>query len=156
MKINVIAVGKIKENYFKDAIGEYAKRLSRFCDFNIIEVDEYRNTKDTAEEINITKNIEGDRLIKKLRGCVIVTDRSGIMFSSEELAEKMRNVTTGGISEISFVIGGSNGLSKAVLDRADAVISFGKVTYPHQLMRVILTEQIYRAFTINSSIKYHK
>lgn len=156
MKINIVAVGKIKEKYWTDAINEYKKRLSRFCDFNIIEVDEYKNNKTTSEQINITKNAEGERLLEKAKGYLIALDKGGKLLSSEGIAEDIKDITTYKASEITFLIGGSNGLSDKVLATVSEKISFGKVTYPHQLMRVILAEQIYRAFTINNSIPYHK
>ncbi len=156
MRVNIVAVGKIKEKYFTDAIGEYAKRLSRFCEFSVIEVDEYKNQKTCEEEILITKKKEGERLLQKAKGMVIAMDKEGKMLSSEELAYKIKDICTYNASEISFLIGGSNGLSDEVIKRADYIISFGKITYPHQLMRVILSEQIYRAFTINNSVPYHK
>lgn len=156
MKVNIVAVGKIKEKYFTDAINEYAKRLSRFTEFSVVEVDEYKNQKTSEEEIQITKKIEGERLLKKAKGVIIAMDRQGKMLSSEELADKIKEIFTYNASEISFLIGGSNGLPDEVLKKADYVISFGKVTYPHQLMRVVLSEQIYRAFTINNSLPYHK
>ena len=156
MRINIVCVGKIKEKYFTDAIKEYSKRLSRFCDFNIIEVDEYKNNKTSAEEINITIREEGKRLLDKAKGYLIAMDKGGKMLSSEDLATEIHDLTTYGNSEITFLIGGSNGLSSEVLSRVDKKISFGKVTYPHQLMRVILSEQIYRAFTIINGVPYHK
>lgn len=156
MKVNIVAVGKIKEKYFTDAINEYAKRLSRFTEFSVVEVDEYKNQKTSEEEIQITKKIEGERLLKKAKGIIIAMDRQGKMLSSEELACKIKVIFTYNASEISFLIGGSNGLSQEVINKADYLVSFGKITYPHQLMRVILSEQIYRAFTINNSLPYHK
>ncbi len=156
MRINIVAVGKIKEKYFTDAIAEYKKRLSRFTEFNVIEVDEYKNNKTTPEQINITINTEGERLLDKAKGYIIALDKGGKLMSSEEIAEDIKDITTYKSSEITFLIGGSHGLSKQVLQRADEKISFGKVTYPHQLMRVILSEQIYRAFTIINGVPYHK
>ena len=156
MRINIVAVGKIKEKFFTDAIAEYKKRLSRFCEFNVIEVDEYKNNKTTAEQINITINTEGERLLDKAKGYIIALDKGGKLLSSEDIAEDIKEITTYKTSEITFIIGGSHGLSKEVLIRADEKISFGKVTYPHQLMRVILSEQIYRAFTIINGVPYHK
>lgn len=156
MKVNIVAVGKIKEKYFTDAINEYAKRLSRFTEFSVVEVGEYKNQKTSEEEIQITKKIEGERLLKKAKGVIIAMDRQGKMLSSEELACKIKEIFTYNASEISFLIGGSNGLSQEVINKADYLVSFGKITYPHQLMRVILSEQIYRAFTINNSLPYHK
>lgn len=156
MRINIVCVGKIKEKYFTDAIAEYKKRLSRFCDFNVIEVDEYKNNKTTPEQINITITTEGERLLDKAKGYIIALDRCGKLVSSEDIADNIKEITTYQSSEITFLIGGSHGLSNEVLKHANAKISFGKVTYPHQLMRVILSEQIYRAFTIINGVPYHK
>lgn len=152
MKINIVAVGKIKEKFFTDAINEYAKRLSKFCDFNIIEVDEAT----TLSSIQLKKEKEGDLLLNKAKGYIIALDGSGKMFSSENLAKTLNDNMVMGVSEFSFVIGGSNGLSDAVKNKANAVVSFGKITFPHQLFRVVLSEQIYRAFTIINHINYHK
>lgn len=145
MKINLIAVGKLKEKYWIDAIKEYEKRLSRFCQLNIIEVPEGR-----------TKKEEGLSVEKKLKGYVSIFDLKGEMTNSEEFAEIFSTNLVGGISEFSFVIGGSDGLCEEVLQKGNKVISFGRVTYPHQLMRIIVMEQIYRAMTINNNITYHK
>ena len=106
MKVNIVAVGKIKEKYFTDAINEYAKRLSRFTEFSVVEVDEYKNQKTSEEEIQITKKIEGERLLKKAKGIIIAMDRQGKMLSSEELACKIKEIFTYNASEISFLIGG--------------------------------------------------
>lgn len=152
MKINVVAVGKIKEKFLIEAIGEYKKRLARFVDIREIEVDE--NTKETNLEKK--SELEGERLISKCSGVVVALDMRGKMLSSPEIAEFVKRKKNEGISEISFVVGGSNGLSKAVLDRADLVLSFGNITYPHQLFRVVLFEQIYRAVSILENLPYHK
>jgi len=152
MKVNIVCVGKIKEKFFLDAISEYEKRLSRFCSFNIIEVDE------ASKELNLDKKneIEGKRLLEKCSGVIVSMDSRGKMLTSEEIASFIKEKQVYGTSEISFVIGGSNGLSKEILDKSSLKLSFGKITYPHQLFRVVLTEQIYRAFTINSGLPYHK
>ena len=152
MKVNIICVGKIKESFFNDAIAEYKKRLSRFCNFSIIEVDE--DSKQT--NISIKSEKESKMLLEKCKGAIVALDGKGKMLSSEDLAEYIEKKEISGISEISFVIGGSNGLSKTILDSADIVVSFGKITYPHQLFRVVLSEQIYRAFTIIKGLPYHK
>lgn len=152
MKVNIVAVGKIKEKYFTDAISEYTKRLSKFCDFNIVEVDESSNIKN----IQLKKEKEGELLLGKSKGFIIALDGGGKLVSSENLADIFKTNMTNGESEFSFVIGGSNGLSDAVKKRANMVVSFGKITFPHQLFRVVLSEQIYRAFAINNHINYHK
>lgn len=152
MKINIVCVGKIKEKFFTDAILEYKKRLTKFCDLTVIEVDEASN------ETNLTKKseIEGKRLLEKCTGVIVCLDSRGQMFSSEEIAKFIKTKTVSGNSVISFVIGGSNGLSEEVLSRASLRLSFGKITFPHQLFRVVLIEQIYRALTINAGLPYHK
>ncbi len=151
MKINIVAVGKIKEKYFTDAIAEYAKRLSRFCEFTILEVPE------KSTETNITKKteVESELLVAACKGTIVLLDRLGKTYSSPQLASLIDNISVSS-STISFVIGGSNGVSQKLKDASSYVISFGSITYPHQLFRVVLTEQIYRAFTINNSMPYHK
>jgi len=152
MKINIVAVGKIKEKFFIDAIAEYAKRLSKFCDFKIFEVNEATSYKNLSEK----SEIEGGLLLNKAKGCIVALDGKGKLFSSENLAEFINDNMINGISEISFIIGGSNGLSDNVRNQAKAVVSFGKITFPHQLFRVVLSEQVYRAFTIINGMPYHK
>ncbi len=153
MNINIVCVGKIKESFYREAIAEYAKRLTRFCKFNVVEVAE---SKLEGNEINKVIVNEGKSIITKLKGYVIVLDLAGQMLSSTSLAEKIDSLQVGGVSEITFVIGGSYGLSDKVKQNAVYSLCFGKMTYPHQLMRVILSEQIYRAFMINSNSEYHK
>lgn len=152
MKVNIVCVGKIKEKFYTDAISEYLKRLSRFADVKIIEVDEASNITNLEQK----SNIEGERLLAKAVGVVIALDGCGKLFSSEEIAKYIEKKKINGESTISFIIGGSNGLSKQVLDRSSLVLSFGKITFPHQLFRVVLSEQIYRAFTIIEGLPYHK
>ncbi len=152
MKVNIVCVGKIKEKYFVDAVFEYKKRMSRFAQFNIIEVDEAAN--ETNLETKSEK--EGKLLLSKCSGVVVALDGKGKMLSSEEIAGFVKEKQLIGKSEISFVIGGSNGLSDEVLKAASLVLSFGKITFPHQLFRVVLAEQIYRAFTILAGLPYHK
>lgn len=156
MKINVVAVGKIKEKYFNDAIAEYAKRLSTFCDFKIAECPEYPPKTQSAADVAKSKNDEGAAILEKMKGFAVATAINGESVSSEGLAEFIAKKSVGGCGEITFVIGGSNGLSDEVLKRADMKISFGKITLPHQLMRVVLSEQLYRAFAINNRLPYHK
>ncbi len=152
MKVNIVAVGKIKEKFFTEAINEYAKRLSKFCEFSVVEVDEAT----TITNIEQKKEKEGDLLLSKAKGYIIALDGGGKLVSSEDLASIIKNNMVGGVNEFSFVIGGSNGLSNAVKLKANLVLSFGKITFPHQLFRVVLSEQIYRAFAINNHINYHK
>lgn len=152
MKINIVCVGKIKEKFFTDAIGEYEKRLSRFCVFNIIEVPEATKFSNLEQK----SEVEGELLLAKTSGVIVALDGKGKMLSSSEISEFIKEKQVSGHSTISFVIGGSNGLSKAVLNKADLVLSFGKITFPHQLFRVVLAEQIYRAFTIIDGLPYHK
>ena len=152
MKVNIVCIGKIKEKFFIDAIGEYKKRLSRFCSFNIIEVDE------VSKEMNLDKKneIEGKHLLEKASGIIVSMDSRGKMLGSTEIADFIKEKQVMGSSEMTFIIGGSNGLSKEVLDKSNLILSFGKITFPHQLFRVVLSEQIYRAFTIISGLPYHK
>lgn len=152
MKINIVCVGKIKEKFFVEAINEYAKRLSRFCDLKIIEVEEESKISNTDKKCEI----ESENLLEKCGGIIVALDSSGKLLSSPEIANFIKLKTNNGISEISFVIGGSNGLSQNLKNRADLVLSFGKITFPHQLFRVVLLEQIYRAFTILEGLPYHK
>lgn len=131
MNINIVCIGKIKESFYRDAIAEYAKRLTRFCKFNIIELAE---SKLVANEIEKVKVAEGKSILAKIKGFVITLDLGGAMLSSEQIADKIENLASGGVSEITFVIGGSYGLSDEVKKAADFSICFGNVTYPHQLM----------------------
>lgn len=152
MKVNIVCVGKIKEKYFTDAIAEYKKRLSRFCVFNIIEVDEASK----IDNLEKKSEAEGKLILEKCSGIIVSMDGRGKQLSSPELAEFIKNNQVSGVSEISFVIGGSNGLSDAVIKASKQVVSFGNITFPHQLFRVVLTEQIYRAFAIIAGLPYHK
>lgn len=159
MNITLITVGKIKEKYLKDAIAEYSKRLSRYCKLDIIELQDEK-TPDNAsekEELQI-KGKEGEAILKNIKDNMFVVALAidGKMLSSEELAEFIQEAGIRGNSNITFIIGGSLGLSKEVLNRADYKLSFSKMTFPHQLMRVILLEQIYRGFRINAGEPYHK
>lgn len=143
-KIRIVCVGKLKEKFYSDAVAEYAKRLNRFADVRIFELAERRTLAEEAEHI-----------VKELRGYVVVLAVEGKKLSSEALAERMR-VLGGEGKEITFVIGSSCGLDACVKARADLLLSFSDMTFPHQLMRVILFEQIYRAFMINAGAEYHK
>ncbi len=159
MKITVIGVGKIKEKYFTGAIEEYAKRLSRYCRLEIIEVADEKTPDEAGErEEALIRNREGERILLKLpeNAYVIALAIGGRTLDSVELAERMERWNVDGISQMAFVIGGSLGLSDAVLRRADFTLSFSRMTFPHQLMRVILLEQIYRSFRIRNHEPYHK
>ena len=152
MKINIVCVGKIKEKFFTDAINEYLKRISRFADLKIIEVDEASKLSNLEQK----SKVEGEKLLQKCSGVIVALDGGGKLLSSTEIADYIHKKEVQGESTISFVIGGSNGLSKELLSRADLILSFGKITFPHQLFRVVLTEQIYRALTIIEGLPYHK
>ncbi|OUP85517.1 23S rRNA (pseudouridine(1915)-N(3))-methyltransferase RlmH [Lachnoclostridium sp. An169] len=159
MKITLITVGKIKEKYLRDAIAEYTKRLNKYCKLEIIEVADEKTpdqASGTVEENIRTK--EGERILKYIRDdmYVITLEIAGKMLSSEEFAEKVETLGIQGKSSIAFVIGGSIGLGKEVLKRSDFALSFSKMTFPHQLMRVVLLEQVYRAYRIINGEPYHK
>jgi 23S rRNA (pseudouridine1915-N3)-methyltransferase len=159
MQIDIIAVGKIKEKYLNMGIEEFQKRLSSYCKLNIIEVpDEKIPDNASPAEQEYFKEKEGQKIISKIRdgSYIIPLALNGKMLSSEELAEKIDNLATGGNSHITFIIGGSTGLSKKVLQKGNFLLSFSKMTFPHQLMRLILLEQIYRCFRINRGEPYHK
>ena len=159
MNIKIIGVGKLKEKYLKQGIEEYAKRLSKFCKFEIVEVnDEKAPEKLSSAEMIDVKGKEGERILSKIKNKEYVYALAilGKERTSEDFAKEIADLGTYGHSDITFVIGGSLGLSDAVLKRADTQISFGKFTLPHQLMRMILTEQVYRGFMINAGSPYHK
>ena len=159
MRISILCVGKIKEKYFTDAIAEYSKRLSRYCTLEIIEVQDEKTPDGAGEAIEQKiKEKEGERLLSKFKdGCFYTALAiKGKRLSSEELAEKIDGLGTAGHGHIGFVIGGSLGLSDEVLKKCDMLLSFSDMTFPHQLMRVILLEQIYRSFRILNNEPYHK
>jgi len=159
MKLSLICVGKIKEKYLNMGIDEYKKRLGRYCSLEIIELaDEKTPDNAPAAVEEAIKRTEGARILKAIKedSYCIVLDIKGNMLSSEELAGYMEKLFIRGKSHISFVIGGSLGLSDEVLERADFRLSFSKMTFPHQLMRMILLEQIYRAFRIMNNEPYHR
>ncbi|MCI9060377.1 MAG: 23S rRNA (pseudouridine(1915)-N(3))-methyltransferase RlmH [Lachnospiraceae bacterium] len=159
MKITILAVGKIKEKFYRQAIEEFEKRLSRYCKLEIVEVADEK-TPDHASEAEelLIKEKEGQRLLKHVRDdawiCALAIN--GKMLDSVELSEKIESLGVSGTSHIIFVIGGSLGLAEQVLKRTDYLLSFSKMTFPHQLMRVILLEQIYRSCRILSKQPYHK
>ena len=160
LKINIICIGKIKEKYFTDAVGEYAKRLTAFCKFSVIELNEERIRSNTPNEAQIAEVIEaeGKRILQKIGASDYVAAMciEGRLMSSEELSETLDKAALSGKSTVDFIIGGSYGLSDEVKRRADLRLSMSKMTFPHQLARVILSEQIYRAFEISTNGKYHK
>lgn len=159
MNITVITVGKLKEKYLKDAIAEYSKRLSRYCKLEIIEIpDEKTPDNASAKEELLIKEKEGQGILKYIKDNMFVTSLAiqGKMLSSEELSAYISNTALNGESNLCFVIGGSLGLCDEVLKRSDFKLSFSKMTFPHQLMRVILLEQLYRCFKISSGEPYHK
>ncbi len=159
LTVTVIAVGKIKEKYFTDAIAEYSKRLGRYCKLNIIELkDEATPDNPSDRERDAVLAKEGERILEKIQKSAYVCALciEGRTKSSVEFSQLIDRVASDGNSEIVFVIGGSLGLSDEVKLRADFKLSFSDMTFPHQLMRVILLEQIYRAFNISSGGKYHK
>ena len=159
MNITVICIGKLKERYWTAAIDEYSKRLKGYCSLDIIELKEARlpDKAGPAEELAV-KEAEGEEILKKIKDnqYVITLEVKGKMLSSEKLAEKMETLAIDGQSNVVFVIGGSLGLSAAVSKRANFKLSFSEMTFPHQMMRVILLEQVYRAFKINRNEAYHK
>ncbi|RKJ05828.1 23S rRNA (pseudouridine(1915)-N(3))-methyltransferase RlmH [bacterium D16-54] len=159
MKITVVAVGKIKEKFFADAVSEYRKRLGRYCKLEILQVADEKTPDGAGEALEKQiKDREGERLLSHIRDgeYVFALAIEGKMMSSEEMAQKMERLGVEGRSQVVFVIGGSLGLSEAVLRRADEHLSFSKMTFPHQLMRVILLEQIYRSYRIMTGGPYHK
>ena len=159
MKINIISVGNIKEKYFKDAIDEYIKRLSKYCSVETIELkDEPIKENSSPKDDEIVKKAEGDRIIKTIpkNSYTVLLDLRGEMLDSVAFSKKIDDITKYGNSTINFIIGGSIGVSKDVFNLADYKISFSKMTFPHKLMKVILLEQIYRAFKILNNETYHK
>lgn len=158
MKITIACVGKIKEKYFTDAIAEYSKRLGRYVTLDIAEVADEKAPENlsNAQMIQV-KNAEGKRLLNVIKDSyVIALAIDGKKLSSEKFAEKIDNCMVQGVSHITFVIGGSLGLSDEVLQKADYKLSFSDMTFPHQLMRVVLLEQIYRVQRILKNEPYHK
>lgn len=159
MKITCVVVGKIKEKYFTDAIKEYSKRLGRYCKLEIVELADEKTPDGAseAEELAIREK-EGERILKTLKddAYVIALAIEGKMLDSVELSRKIESLGISGTSHIAFVIGGSLGLAPAVMKRADYALSFSRMTFPHQLMRVVLLEQLYRSYRIMKNEPYHK
>jgi 23S rRNA (pseudouridine1915-N3)-methyltransferase len=159
VNISIVAIGKLKEKYLKQGIDEYIKRLSAYAKVDIIELPDEKAPENLSDQdMKIVKDKEGERILSKISPDthVIALAIEGKMKSSEELADNMDRLATYGKSKVTFVIGGSLGLSDAVLKRADDKLSFSRMTFPHQLMRLILLEQVYRAFRINRGEPYHK
>ena len=159
LNVTILAVGKIKEKFLSDAIDEYSKRLGRYCRLEIIRVkDDPTPDNPTNKERDIVLKREGERLIEKIPkdAYIIPLCIEGKQKSSEEFAKIMSDIPSGGKSEVVFIIGGSMGLWDRIKDMADIKLSFSKMTFPHQLMCVILLEQLYRAFNISGGGKYHK
>lgn len=159
MNISIITVGKLKEKYLKQGIAEYTKRLSAYAKIEIIELPDEKAPENLSEtDMQIVKQKEGERILAKISTDthVIALAIDGSMKSSEQLADGLDKLATYGKSKIAFVIGGSLGLSDEVMKRSNETLSFSKMTFPHQLMRLILVEQIYRAFRINRGEPYHK
>jgi len=159
LKIDIICVGKIKEKFFTDAIGEYSKRLSRYCDLDIVQVkDENAPESLSDEQMKHILKLEGERILLKIpqRTYLIALDIDGKEMSSEAMSEKLSDLMVSEQGRFTFVIGGSLGLWDEIKKKADLRLSFSKMTFPHQLMRVILLEQIYRCFRIMNHEPYHK
>ena len=156
MNVKIVAVGKIKENYIKDAIKEYEKRLTSFCSFSVVEV--------MAEQINDEslidkyKKIESERILQQVKqdSFVVTLEIKGKRYSSETFAEKIKEISNSGVKELIFIIGGANGLDEKVSQRSNLKLSFSDMTFTHQMIRVLLIEQIYRAFKINANEPYHR
>ena len=159
MIITIITVGKIKEKYLKDAIAEYSKRLSKYCKLEIVEVADEKTPENASETVeNAIREKEAERILKYVKedAYIITLEIGGKLLSSEELAEKIEKLGIQGTSHIIFIIGGSIGLGKSVLEKSDYALSFSRMTFPHQLMRVILLEQVYRSYRIMNGEPYHK
>lgn len=159
LTVNIICVGNLKEKYLKDAVDEYKKRLSAFCKFDIIEIAEQRlSDKPSESEINSALEKEAEKIMQKIpKGSAVISMAiEGKQLSSEKLADTVSDFALKGFSSISFIIGSSFGLSQNIKSKANLLLSMSKMTFPHQLARVMLCEQIYRAFSIINHTKYHK
>ncbi len=159
MKITILCVGKIKEKYFTDAVAEYIKRISRYHKLEIVEVPDEKTPDGAGEALNAQIMArEGERILAKIKegSYIAALAIEGKQLSSEQLAEKLETLALGGSSHVTFVIGGSLGLAEEVKKRADFLLSFSEMTFPHQLMRVVLLEQIYRCCKISAHEPYHK
>ena len=159
MKITILCVGKVKEKFYREGIEEFTKRLSRYCKLEIIEVPDEKTDENASEtEIRLIKEKEGEKLLKNIKddAYVISLCINGKQLDSEELSEKIEKLGIQGTSHIFFIIGGSLGLSDEIVNRSDFKLSFSPMTFPHQLMRLILLEQIYRSYRIMNHEPYHK
>lgn len=159
MNINIIAVGKIKEKYIQEGIKEFSKRLSRYCKLNIIEIEDEKAPETLSEkDMEIVKTKEGEKILSKIapNSYIITLVLDGKQLTSEGLAEKFEDIMVNGNNDITFIIGGSLGLSNEVIKKSNYKLSFSKMTFPHQLMRLILLEQVYRAWRIIKGEPYHK
>lgn len=156
MNVKIIAVGKIKEQYLKDAIKEYEKRLTPFCSFSVIEVNAEQILDESLCEKY--KEIEADRILQHIKSdsYVITLEIKGKRFTSETFAEKIKEISNDGVNEIIFIIGGANGLSARISAKANLKLSFSDMTFTHQMIRLLLVEQIYRIFKINNNEPYHR
>lgn len=159
MNITVISVGKIKEKYLVDGIAEYSKRLSKYCKLNLIEVSDEKVPENlSTQDAMIVKKKEGEKILSKIKAntYLIILAIDGKQLSSEDLAKKMEQVMVEGESDVTFVVGGSLGLSEEVINKSNFKLSFSKMTFPHQLMKMILLEQVYRGWRIIKNEPYHK
>ncbi|MGE4572540.1 MAG: 23S rRNA (pseudouridine(1915)-N(3))-methyltransferase RlmH [Candidatus Izemoplasmatales bacterium] len=158
MKIKIISVGKIKEKYFKNAIDEYSKRISKYSKLEFLEVPDEKAPESLSDkDMEIIKDKEGEKILSKINNeYIIVLDIFGNQLDSIDLSKKIIDIFSYQSSDIVFIIGGSLGLSKQVIDKANLKLSFSKLTFPHQLMKVLLLEQIYRSFRIINNEPYHK
>ena len=159
IKVTIISVGKVKDKYLQMGIDEFKKRLSRFCKLELIEVkDEALSEKASNKDLEIVRQKEGELVLTKLSDIayVIAMDIDGKQLTSEQLADKMQHIVTYGQSHVVFIIGGSVGLSDEVKKRSDMKLSFSRMTFPHQLFKLMLLEQVYRVFKINANESYHK
>lgn len=159
MKITIITVGKIKEKYLKDAIAEYSKRLSKYCKLEIVEVADEKTPDNASETMeDAIRSKEAERILRYVKedAYIITLEIQGKQLTSEEMAEKIERLGVMGTSHIIFIIGGSIGLGEEVIKKSNYALSFSKMTFPHQLMRVILLEQIYRSYRIINREPYHK
>ena len=155
MNINIICIGKIKDKYINDGIAEFSKRMTSFASLNIIELKEYNK----EDSINISIEKESSEIMKQIlksNSYSILLDLDGKEITSENMSKYIENLKNKGISSINFIIGGSNGVNKELKNSVDMKLKFSHFTFPHQLMRLILLEQVYRWFSISNNIKYHK
>lgn len=158
LNVNIVCVGKLKEGYLKGAVDEYSKRLSKYCNLNFIEIaDEKLPNKINNSIIDEIKDKEGNKILNAIKkdSYVIVLDLHGKQFTSEEFSEKIENITVRGFSSITFIIGGTLGIMDEILNKSNELICFSKMTFPHQLIRVFLLEQLFRAFKISNNETYH-